>query len=203
VVAAERALHLASSTPLVAIRCFSSICSGSTRTCGLHHDFAAMGIISDQSSPASRASAFSATAFVAFSSIAIASRLPVMGRTHVRCRNLGLRALVFSLLSLSGCWAFRRQGLQLDSHDVQGSIHTRRHALRFRLPRTFTVGGLTASFSPRWHRRACHRHLFHRRALSYIMGRRRGHGLSRRHAFLVAQRFPAASIRKAGRNSQR
>ena len=68
----------------------------------------------------------------------------------------------------------------------------------------FTIGGLTGLFlggdGPR-HPRA--RHLLHRRALPLHHGRRRDHGLPRRHALLVAEDHRPDVSGRRGRSSRR
>ena len=81
------------------------------------------------------------------------------------------------------------QGLQLDGDALQGPHPLRRaDALRARLRRPLhdrrPVGPLSGLAGPR---RPPHRHLLHRRPLPLHHGRRRGHGLLRRAALLVAE----------------
>ena len=100
-------------------------------------------------------------------------------------------ALIFSLLSYSVAVPSAVKVFNWTATLYKGSIRYDAPMLyAFGFLGLFTIGGLTGLFLCRArHRRARHRHLLRRRPLPLHHGRRRAHGISRRHAFLVAENF--------------
>ena len=132
--------------------------------------------------------------FVALSSISIAVFGFLVWAHHMFVAGISLYAALDLFRSqLSGCGAFSHQGLQLDRDHVQGLdyvLHAHAVRLRFRRP---VHHGRTYRIVPRCfgNRRARDRHLLRGGPLPLHHGGRRGHGLPRRHAFLVAKNFRA------------
>ena len=97
--------------------------------------------------------------------------------------------MVFSLLCVPGRDPVGDQGLQLDRDALQGlDLLADADALRARLHRPVHDRRPDRAVPGRHRpRRPRHRHLLRGRALPLHHGRRRGHGLSRRPALLVAE----------------
>ena len=159
-----------------------------------------MGVISEIITGFSRKRIFGYK-FVALSRIAIAVIGFLVWAHHMFVSGMSLyAALDFHLPHLPGRRAVGDQSLQLDRHALQ-RLDFLRHAdaLRLRLHRPVhhrrpyrTVPRLPGR------RRARHRHLLRRRALPLRDGRQRAHGISRRHAFLVAENFRTHVSRRLG-----
>ena len=118
-----------------------------------------------------------------------AARLPGLGASHVRHRAVGVRGMIFSFLSFAVAIPSAVKVFNWTATLYKGSVSFQApmlYALGF--IGLFTIGGLTGLFlATLGARRARARHLLRRRALPLHHGRRRGHGVPRRHALLVAE----------------
>ena len=117
------------------------------------------------------------------------SRVSGLGTSHVCRRHLALFGAGLFAAQLHGRSAFGDQSFQLDCDHVQGFDLVRHsHALRLWLHWVVHHGRTDRAVPGRSGSRCARaRHLLRDRPLPLHHGGRRGHGISRRHAFLVAE----------------
>ena len=159
-----------------------------------------MGVISELVACFSRKRIFGYS-FVAFASLAIAVLGFLVWGHHMFVSGQSIYAgMVFSLLELPGRHPVGDQGVQLDGDALQRLDFSRRaDALRLGFHRTVHHRRPDRAISRHaGGRRPRARHLFCRRSFPLHYGRRRGHGLSRRHSFLVAEDDRAALSGRLG-----
>ena len=159
-----------------------------------------MGVVSEIIACFSRKRIFGYS-FVALSSIAIAVFGFLVWAHHMFVAGISVyAALVFSMLVTAVAVPSAVKVFNWTATLYKGSIHYDAPMLyAFGFLGLFTIGGLTGLFlACARHRRSRHRHLFRHRPLPLHHGRRRAHGISRRHAFLVAKNFRQALSRRLG-----
>jgi hypothetical protein len=139
--------------------------------------------------------------FVAFSSIAIAVFGFLVWAHHMFVAGISVyAALVFSALSYAVAIPSAVKVFNWTATMYKGSIHydaPMLYAFGFPRPVHHRRPHRPVPRSP-GHRRPRHRHLFRSRAFPLHHGRRRGHGIPGRHAFLVAQDFRPHVSRRLG-----